>query len=209
MIKWRNKWDRGYTTLLHEIVGEKSDPPLELMQMIIHISPGVHLKKDINGYLPLHRAICTLQGFGKKTGNSMDVIKFLVDADDQDKKTLMFSSTAMSNSAILWCVFRGDQFILNYLLSFPQCQETLLVPDRVNSRTIPLYYSSRDHAKNGHIMPFLQILLKATATQLGLEHSCCLLPCIAKSSYYIYDEGALRKLAYEEGLVCSVCHGDE
>jgi len=209
MVTWKKGQDSE--TLLHRLVGRNTDPSTALLQMIIDIAPGILLTPDINGCLPLHLAICRLEMYGK-SGSSLEVIQLLVEADES-KESLGFQH---DNSAMQWCVWRGDASILQYLLTYPECRDTLLQSSEMHEGKVPLYYASRDFVllPNETITPFLRILLDATAHQLlqvltedtahqlGLTDPCCLYSLVRALDKYLCGSDKIRRLAYQSSSFC-------
>lgn len=113
VVTWENLWEQERGTLLHEVLTKSprdKDPPESLLRLLLDIASDVIYARDVANFSPLHFAINQHVLWGASIKRSLDIIKMLVDADT--------SKSTISSEIIKSAVWRKDEEVMRYLLSF-------------------------------------------------------------------------------------------
>lgn len=191
VVLWPSKWHQNQESLLQSILqGSKEDPPLSLLQLVVDLAPSVITQPNISKSLPLHSAIRIPDMYSKGSGLSLDVVRFLIEADaNKTSLTARAVFTPLEQS-----VFREDESIARLLLSYPEIRKQLTKSQCPG----PLYYASRDWMKPDSpdyepVHPWVCFWLFEVAKVLGDTTPCCTASALDVCRDRVDDEALIRR----------------
>lgn len=203
VVTWESLWEQDRGTLLHEVLTKSprdNDPPESLLRLLLDIAPDVIYARDVANFSPLHFAI-NQHLWGTSIKRSLDIIKVLVDADT--------SKSTISSDIIRSAVWRKEEEVMRYLLSFEKGRSVLFTENRWET---PLYYASRDFdVEKGKLSSFIQFFITACAQELVKQQKTeppkcsCLIGAINCCGNYLHDADLLRSIAKKDKTLC--CSG--
>jgi hypothetical protein len=201
VVTWESLWEQDRGTLLHEVLTKSprdNDPPESLLRLLLDIAPDVIYARDVANFSPLHFAIHQFVLWGTPIKRSLDIIKMLVDADT--------SRSTISSDIIKSAVWRKEEEVMRYLLSFDKGRSVLFTENRCKT---PLYYASRDFdVEKGKLSSFLQFFIKSCAQELVKQQKAeppkcsCLIGAINCCGNYLHDAILLRSIAKKDKTLC-------
>lgn len=139
VVLWRDTTLNTDDTLLGRIILQSNqDPPLSLLRLMVDIAPTVVTKRNALGSLPLHDAIWKPTQSQPQRWCSLDIVKFLCQADTSRESLTTRTKDGMS--PLEMAAFRQDENVARLLLSYPEVRNEL-IQQKVNG---PLDIACRD-----------------------------------------------------------------